>query len=160
MNSCPCGKPRKKGCLCSETMINNYWRKLSGPIRDRIDIWVHIDAVEYEKLAPGRGGRDNRWQSGEMARRVQIAREVQLKRFRSIGRSIYFNSEMNASDIEKVICIDEAARLALETSVRKLELSGRAFHRIIKVARTIADLDGVETITKKQIYEALQFRKR
>ena len=67
---------------------------------------------------------------------------------------------MNASDIEKVICIDEAARLALETSVRKLELSGRAFHRIIKVARTIADLDGVETITKKQIYEALQFRKR
>ncbi|MEI6396543.1 MAG: YifB family Mg chelatase-like AAA ATPase [Candidatus Taylorbacteria bacterium] len=158
MNSCPCGKPKKKGCMCSESMIRNYWRKISGPIMDRIDIWVHIDSVEYKKLsAPP---EEHRWSSAIMAARVRKARAKQQERFKQIGRPIYFNSEMGAADIEKVIVMDDRARFALETSARKFNLSGRAFHRIIKVARTIADLDDIEIITQKQILEALQFRKK
>ncbi len=166
MNSCPCGKPKKKGCLCSEVMIRNYWRKISGPIIDRIDIWVHIDAVEYEKLAAplrlsgGAGQTDTRWQSSTMAARVQEARKKQLERFRKIGRPIYFNAEMNAADLEKIVRMDDDARLALETSARKLNLSGRAFHHTMKVAQTIADLDDASMITKDIVLEALQFRKK
>ncbi len=160
MNSCPCGKAKKKGCLCSEIMIKNYWRKISGPIVDRIDIWVHIDSIEYKKMSLGSEATEKRWGSEVMAERVRAAREKQRIRFENIGRPIYFNSEMTASDIEKSIVMDPQARFALEASAIKFNLSGRAFHRIMKVARTIADLDGVDTITNKQIFEALQFRKK
>jgi len=169
MNSCPCGKPKKKGCICSESMIRNYWRKISGPIADRIDIWVHIDTVEYKKLAamktvaapePATTQTETRWNSANMAARVRKAREKQRERFAKIGRPIYFNSEMNAADIEKTIVMDDRARFAIETSARRFNLSGRAFHRIMKVARTIADLDDIEIITQRQILEALQFRKK
>ena len=103
---------------------------------------------------------ETRWNSANMAARVRKAREKQRERFAKIGRPIYFNSEMNAADIEKTIVMDDRARFAIETSARRFNLSGRAFHRIMKVARTIADLDDIEIITQRQILEALQFRKK
>lgn len=160
MNSCPCGKPKRKGCLCTDLAIRNYWRKISGPIIDRIDIWVHIDTIEYKKLAGPADSVPTRWHSSTMAARVLKARQKQRERFAKIDRKIYFNSEMNANDIEKTITMNDKARFTLETSARKFNLSGRAFHRVIKVARTIADLDDVEVITKNIILEALQFRKK
>lgn len=158
MNPCPCGKPRGKGCTCNSYIVSTYRRRISGPIMDRLDIWVNVGKVDYEKLSVRHDTSAE--PSATIRKRVIAARAIQTARFKAAGISKRFNSEMGAEDIQKVVLMDEAARKALKDVGQRLSLSGRAFHRIMKVARTIADLAGEETISKQYILEAIQYRQK
>ncbi len=155
-NPCPCGyysHPRKD-CTCSSSAVSRYQKRISGPLMDRIDIFVEVPPVEYEKLVDEAESED----SAAVRRRVETAREVQAERF---DRSaVHFNSEMRAAEVWKICNLDNAARSLLQTATNQLNLSARAFHRIVKVSRTIADLDGSETIGVSHLAEALQYRSR
>jgi magnesium chelatase family protein len=155
MNPCPCGNNKNRGCKCSIKAIEKYQNKISGPITDRIDIWLNVDKVDYRKLGESSYQEED---SREIRNRVEQARRIQYERFKSNNLSKQFNSEMNASNIEKLIYIkDEAKKLLIESS-EKLNISGRGFHRILKVARTIADLENSLEIKKEHILEAIQYR--
>ena len=157
MNPCPCGRGQEQGCTCTTSALERYRRKMSGPIIDRLDIWLNIHKIDYDKLAAQNSAAED---SGDIRARVIAAREIQRKRFHSLGISKQYNSEMNASDIEKCIKMSDEARLTLKTSAKNLGLSGRGFHRVIKVARTIADLANQELIQKEHIMETLQYRQK
>ncbi len=157
MNPCPCGLGKDKGCKCPERILNSYKRKISGPIMDRIDIWTNVTKIDYEKLSSSAGSIEKSW---TIRKRVQAARAIQLDRFTRNDLSICYNSEMSASDLEKCTTMTEEARSTLKMSAEKLELSGRSFHRIIKIAQTIADLAGISEIKKEFILEALQYREK
>lgn len=156
MNPCPCGKGKGKGCACQSNILKAYANKLSGPIMDRIDICIQADKIDYEKLASKQSLGEN---SLIIRNRIEIARKIQKERYLRLGKHKDYNSEMSAEDIETVEMSDEA-RSILQNTAQKLELSGRAFHRIIKVARTIADLSHSSIIQSEHIFEALQYRKR
>ena len=157
MNPCPCGKGKEHGCTCPERALQYYKRRISGPILDRMDVWVSVDKVDYEKLAL----RSSDAEPSERIRaRVIAARAKQSERFKQYGIRKCYNSEMNARDIEKCIEMSSDARSILSVSAKRFELSARAFHRVIKVARTIADLGGEDTINKDHILEALQYRQK
>jgi magnesium chelatase family protein len=160
MNPCPCGYGKEKGCTCTEKDILWYKKKISGPIIDRIDLWISVSKVEYEKLSDF--SDSSRSEKSEMIRkRVTKARRYQVKRFKENKISDKkLNSEMTVSDIEKCIVLSPEVKKLLTSSAERLALSGRAFHRIIKVARTIADLEGERDIEKEHILEALQYRQR
>lgn len=159
MNPCPCGNKgnKQKECICKPSDLDRYKRKLSGPIMDRIDIWVTVGNVDYEKLS------DN-IQEGEktntIKERVKIAREIQNKRFKNSPRKINTNSEINVKELNIYAPLDDETRKLLNQSAERLQLSARAYHRTIKLARTIADLEGSENITQSHILEALQYRPR
>ena len=155
-NPCPCGfysHPRKE-CTCSSSTVARYQKRISGPLMDRIDIFVEVPPVEYEKLVEEELAED----SEEVRRRVEKAREVQAGRFEQ--GTVHFNSEMGAAEVWKICNLDDAARSLLQTATNQLNLSARAFHRIVKVSRTIADLDESETIGVGHLAEALQYRSR
>lgn len=157
MNPCPCGNfgSKTKECICKPTDLLRYQRKISGPIIDRIDMWVEVSQINYEKLSD----IDNeKKETAEIKGRVMEAREVQKKRFASVNRKIKTNSEMSAKDINKITNLEKEAKEILNTSAKKLDLSARAYHRIIKLGRTIADLDKSKTIKPSHILEALQYR--
>jgi len=159
MNPCPCGNKgnKQKECICKPSDLDRYKRKLSGPIMDRIDIWVTVGNVDYEKLS-------NTNQEGEktyiIKERVRRARDIQLKRFKNSPRKITTNSEMNVKELNIYAPLDEVTKKLLNQSAERLKLSARAYHRTIKLARTIADLEGSENITASHILEALQYRPR
>ena len=159
MNPCPCGNKgnKQKECICKPMDLDRYKRKLSGPIMDRIDIWVTVSNVDYEKLS-------NSTQEGEktgvIKDRVKNAREIQTKRFKNSPRKINTNSEMNVKDLNIYAPLDDATKKLLNQSAERLQLSARAYHRTIKLARTIADLEGSENISQSHILEALQYRPR
>ncbi|OHA24647.1 MAG: hypothetical protein A3B11_00500 [Candidatus Taylorbacteria bacterium RIFCSPLOWO2_01_FULL_44_26] len=163
MNPCPCGKGGNDQCICSPLKIESYRRKISGPILDRIDIWLEVDKIDYEKLSLRESSGEP---SSAIRERVVRARKLQADRFIQHPEKIlslpdqrkYYNSEMNAEDIERHINLNDQSRNLLAVSAEKLGLSGRAFHRIIKVARTIADLANVTEISSEHILEALQYR--
>lgn len=157
MNPCPCGKGKGNGCICSERALEYYRRKISGPILDRVDIWVNVNKVDYEKLSKQDSSAET---SADIQKRVIVARDRQLKRFEKFKINKYYNSEMNAKDIELLVVMQDDARATLALSSEKMQLSGRAFHRMIKVAMTIADLGGQDTISKEHILEALQYRQK
>ena len=157
MNPCPCGKGKDSGCMCSTKTIELYRRKISGPIMDRLDIWINVNKIDYAKLAETQSRGED---SSTIRKRVTQARIVQRNRFENNKIHKYFNSEMNAEDLEKIVKISDQAKAVLTKSAEKLEMSGRSFHRIIKVARTIADLAGIETIDEASILEALQYRQK
>ncbi|MFA6554427.1 MAG: YifB family Mg chelatase-like AAA ATPase [Candidatus Paceibacterota bacterium] len=157
MNPCPCGKGRRNGCTCTLKALEAYNRKMSGPIIDRLDIWLNVSKVDYKQL----GAKDSSGESSETIKdRVIGARKIQEQRFASHGIQKVFNAEMNALDIEKIVILDDDARILLTSSAEKLELSGRAFHRVIKVAQTIADLEKSSSVKKHHILEALQYRQK
>lgn len=131
--------------------IARYERKISGPIMDRIDMWVNVDHVPYEDLGKGSEGREK---SHQIARRVLEARSKQKNRF---GKE-KLNSEMSAKDLANLVILSREVEELLNTTARKLKLSPRSYHRVIKLARTIADLENSETIEQNHILEALQFR--
>ena len=171
MNPCRCGKERNKGCNCTPRGIEQYHRKISGPILDRIDIWVNVNKVDYEKMAGISCKKDACTQnhSSETIRsRIVKARKIQEKRLakNNVGQDRldnkikYFNSEMSAKDIEKLANITKESMEILKISAERMKLSGRAFHKVIKVARTIADLEDSESIRKNHVLEALQYRQR
>lgn len=157
MNPCPCGyygDPVRE-CTCSASVIRRYQQRLSGPLLDRIDIHVDVPRVDYDKLTDDRRGEP----SAVVRGRVEAARERQRHRFRDDTR-LQCNADMGASDIRHYCKPDAAGQQLLNTTLRQMQLSARAYHRILKLSRTIADLAGEETITVMHLAEAIQYRPR
>ena len=154
MNPCPCGYygSREKECTCSSNEINRYIHKISGPLVDRIDIQVEVQSVEYNKIMDIKQEES----SQEIKERVNKARKIQEERYKEYN--IFSNAELSPKLIEKYCRVDEESKQLLERAFKKLHLSSRAYNRILKVSRTIADLDGRENISKKDIAEAIQYR--
>ncbi len=155
MNPCPCGfhNHPEKDCMCSTGMVQKYLNRISGPLLDRIDIHIEVVPVKYDKLADS--GRTEK--SAVVRERVVKAREKQAKRFASF-RGIYSNAQMSSSMQRRYCQLDEAGGRLLKTAMELRGLSARAYDRILKVARTIADLADSENITAEHISEAINYR--
>ena len=154
MNPCPCGYygTDDEKCKCTEQSISNYIGKLSGPLLDRIDLHIEVKPVEYKKISSTEKIETSR----EIRKRVNNARKIQLERYKKLN--IHSNSELTPKLIEKYCKIDEPSKELLRKAFERLGLSGRAYARILKVARSIADLEGKENIDKMHIAEAIQYR--
>jgi len=154
MNPCPCGffSDPQRECTCALPQIQRYRARISGPLLDRIDIQVEVPAVKYRELAEASGGEP----SQAIRTRVNRARHRQLERF--AGRRVFCNAQMSSRDIRKVCQPDSAGERLLETAMERLGLSARAYTRILKVARTIADLEEASGISAAHISEAIQYR--
>ncbi len=157
MNPCPCGNATdpEKLCSCTPASIVKYQRKISGPILDRIDIHTEVPRMKFEKLAEEKVGEE----SASIRERVMTAREKQRARFKNID-GIITNSEMQNQHVKQFCALGEKELNLLRQAVNQLHLSARAFHRIIKIARTIADLAGAENIEIPHLAEAIQYRQR
>lgn len=155
-NPCPCGyaTDKEKDCTCSPQQLIHYQKKISGPILDRIDMHVDVPRVPFEKLSGVAEGET----SATVRDRVLVARERQKQRFSDTG--ITSNSAMSAKQVDRFCVIDDKSRELLKTAVTRLHLSGRAYHRVLKLARTIADLAASDTIASAHIAEALGYRER
>ena len=154
MNPCPCGfytDPNRE-CTCTMPQILRYRSKISGPLMDRIDIHVEVPAVKYRDLTGETSGED----SEAIKVRVNRAREIQRQRL--TGKRIYCNAQMTPRYLKKYCQIGDSSKALLEQAIDKLGLSARAYTRILKIARTIADLEGVEDIATHHISEAIQYR--
>jgi len=159
VNPCPCGylgHPRKE-CKCSPRLIEQYHRKISGPILDRIDLCVNVPAVEVEKLTQG-DEEAKRQTSAEIRNVIEVTRLIENKRL--AGTGLFTNAQMKNKQVRQFAKMSSEAERMLALAVAKYDLSARSYFRIIKVGRTIADLAGVEKIESNHIAEALQFRER
>ena len=157
MNPCPCGfyGDTQKPCTCAPVVVTKYQKRISGPLLDRIDIHVEVPRVDYEKLSGDRIGES----SESIRSRVQAARNIQLKRFSRIESSnIVCNADMHIGEIRKYCKLEEEGQSLMRTAMSQLNLSERAYHRILKLARTIADLAGCDEIQSVHLAEALQYR--
>ena len=154
MNPCPCGyfTDARGDCSCTPPEIQRYMSRISGPLLDRIDIHIEVPVVPYRELAGRRRGDT----SDRIRRRVMAARQVQLERFHS--RRIYSNAQMTSRDIRAFCAIDRDSAALLQVAMKKLGLSARAYDRILKVGRTIADLAGRSSVGAAHIAEAIQYR--
>ncbi len=154
MNPCPCGyfNDPSHDCTCTPPMIQRYVSKISGPLLDRIDIHLDVPAVKYRELRAGEAVES----SAEIRARVEGARRIQQERF--AGSKIYANAQMISRLIRKHCQLNAACEQLLETAMNRMGLSARAHDRILKVGRTIADLEGVSEIAPKHIAEAIQYR--
>ena len=154
MNPCPCGYygDRTHECTCTQTQIMRYMSKISGPLLDRIDLHVEVPAVKYEELETAERGES----SAEIRARVDRARKLQLSRY--AGTGVYSNSRLTPELTDKFCALDHAAGEVMRTAFESLGMSARAHNRILKVARTIADLEGSECIETEHIAEAIQYR--
>lgn len=153
MNPCPCGYLGSGDkCHCTVNEIAKYQSKISGPLLDRIDLMVEMPAVGYEDLQNSTPGES----SAEIKQRVVKAHEIQLQRYKKEG--IFFNAQLNAAQVEKYCPLGDAEQKLLKAAFSSMDLSARAYHKILKVARTAADLDGSEEITVRHLAEVLQYR--
>jgi magnesium chelatase family protein len=154
MNPCPCGylNDPKHACTCSPGQIQRYRRKMSGPLLDRIDIHVEVPAVPYKELSTDYAGET----SEKIRARVVQTRNIQLDRFKS--EKLYSNGQMKTRHIKKYCKLGTDAVNLLETAMQKLGLSARAYSRILKLSRTIADMEQTESISASHISEAIQYR--
>ncbi len=154
MNPCPCGYfgDQQMECSCTPIQINKYRAKVSGPLLDRIDIHVEVPPVKYKELSDDAGGES----SSVIKERVNSAREIQKRRFK--GKGIYSNSQMSSTQVRKHSRPDAEGLKLLETAIDKLGLRARAYDRILKVSRTIADLEESENVLSQHISEAIQYR--
>jgi len=154
MNPCPCGNATNplKTCICSQGQISKYRRRISGPLMDRIDLHIEVPALKYEKLASEKVSEE----SSAVRKRVESARKVQQQRFLNQGSSV--NSEMSIQQIKEHCQLDSASQQILKNAVNTLHLSARGYHRVLKLARTIADLANEPQILASHLAEALQYR--
>jgi len=154
MNPCPCGNygSTQKKCKCSPNQIHNYLSKLSGPLMDRIDMYIEVDGVSYSDIS----SEIHEESSVEIKKRVDKARQVQVERFDK--KKIYSNSKMTNEMIKKYCKIDDNCNTLLSRAFESLKLTARAYNRILKVARTIADLDGSDEIQQEHLIEAINYR--
>ncbi|MEX2013719.1 MAG: YifB family Mg chelatase-like AAA ATPase [Parcubacteria group bacterium] len=163
MNPCPCGNFgfRGKSCICTPSALSRYRRKMSGPIMDRIDIWLEVDRVlpsdlhDDGEILPAKRQGDT---SETFRTRVELARAAQKERFDKKRKNLSRNSEMSARDLVTLVTLDKESRRTLDLAALRLGFSPRVYHRMIKVARTIADLDGSEEINNSHILEAVEYR--
>ena len=154
MSPCPCGyfgDPLKE-CSCSPTQVSLYSKRISGHMLDRIDIFVEVPRVDYEKLSAPFNGES----SVDVRRRAQAARDIQQHRFSDTA--ILNNAEMGPNEVYQFCEVEDSAQSLIQTAMQQMQLSARAYHRILKVSRTIADLGGSDTIGVVHITEALQYR--
>lgn len=153
MNPCPCGNyPDLNRCTCTTTQIQNYVGKLSQPFLDRIDLCVEVQKVQYQDLA----GESKEESSKTIRERIAIAREMQSKRYH--GEGILTNAQLGMQKIETFCALGEAEKKIMQKAYEHLGLSARSYHKVLRVARTIADLDGKEMIEGKHLREALSYR--
>jgi magnesium chelatase family protein len=157
MNPCPCGYygDSQKPCTCAHALVTKYQKRISGPLLDRIDIHIEVPRVDYEKLSADRVGES----SESIRTRVQAARDIQLNRFSKNGSSdIVSNADMRVGEIRRFCKLPEEGQSLMRSAMSQLNLSARAYHRILKLARTISDLAGCEEIGSVHLAEALQYR--
>lgn len=159
MNPCPCGNhgSKSKECICRAIDLLKYQRKLSGPIMDRIDMWVEVSQINHADLS-GRKNDQQKKNNPKIRERISQARKIQQERFAKLKKKIKTNSEMSSKDISNFIDLSEEVKNTLDKSAVMLGLSARAYHRVIKLARTIADLENKKEIELPHILEALQYR--
>lgn len=160
MNPCPCGyygDPVKE-CTCSSSTVTKYQKRISGPLLDRIDIHIEVPRVQYEKLSDSRLGES----SADIRARVEAARQRQRTRFNGAEKEktgeILSNADMRPAEVRKFCKLDETSEALMRSAMSQLQLSARAYHRVLKLSRTIADLAGEETIAPAHLAEALQYR--
>jgi magnesium chelatase family protein len=155
MNPCACGYfgDPKRDCRCTPTQIQGYRNRLSGPLLDRIDLHVEVPAIRYQDLAAAAPGEA----SALIRQRVIAARGLQQERFRTLRR-VHNNAGMRTRDIQKWCGLTSDAQDVIKQAITQLNFSARAYDRILKVARTIADLAGLETIEPRHVSEAIQYR--
>ena len=154
MNPCPCGNfGSEKTCTCAPRELARYQQKISGPVMDRIDMWIEVPNIDYEKLSAGRKAGS---ETALIRNRVEKARTKQVERFSSVK----MNSEMNVADIDTYIRLSPSLKNTLNTYAKRLELSARGYHRVIKLTRTIADLENSDDIQEPHLLEALQYRQK
>ena len=155
MNPCPCGKygDPKQVCKCTPPQIQRYLAKISGPLLDRIDIQVEVSSVPFEDITDK---SDNAETSTQIKDRVQKARSIQLDRYS--GSDVYCNSQLNSAQIRKYCSLPPEAELLMKRIFERFNMSARAYTRVLKVARTIADLDGNSEISTDNLLEAVQYR--
>jgi magnesium chelatase family protein len=156
MNPCPCGyfNDKSRECMCTPPMIQRYVAKISGPLLDRIDIHIEVPAVQYKELRGGAAAEG----SEEIRDRVMVARERQRERFRKHGEKIYSNAQMTTRQVRSYCELGPDAERLLERAMQQQGLTARAHDRILKVARTVADLEGAERLTVGHLAEAIQYR--
>jgi magnesium chelatase family protein len=157
VNPCPCGylgHPTHE-CKCTVRDIEKYKRRISGPILDRIDIHVHVPSVDTNKIIEGESGGES---SKEIREKVMRVREIQNERFGNTG--IYCNAQMKNKQVKEFCKLDAECEKMMKLSMEKFELSARAYYRVLKVARTVADLDGAVDIGASHLAEALSYRER
>jgi magnesium chelatase family protein len=155
MNPCPCGyyTDPSRDCRCTSNQIQKYMSKISGPLLDRIDIHIEVPAVRYKDLSSSHKGES----SEAIRERVIRAREVQQARFSAYSH-IYNNADMGSKEVRHFCRLDDAGASLLKTAMTRLGLSARAYDRILKVSRTIADLEGESQINAAHVSEAIQYR--
>jgi len=156
MNPCPCGyfgDPERE-CTCSMQMVQRYQKRISGPLMDRIDIHIEVPRVDYDKLSSDRLGEP----SAEVRARVEAARQRQRKRFSDTPMAC--NADMGPAEVREHCEVDPAGKSLLRAAMQQLQMSARAYHRILKLSRTIADLAGSPRIQAEHVAEAIQYRPR
>ena len=162
VHPCPCGYAGsdQKPCTCAPAVVTKYQKRISGPLLDRIDIHIEVPRVDYEKLSADRVGET----SESIRKRVQAARNIQTKRYSSIRNSnteysnIVCNADMRVGEIRQFCKVGDEGQRLMRAAMAQLNLSARAYHRILKLARTIADLAGSDEIQSVHLAEAIQYR--
>jgi len=154
MNPCPCGyyTDPKKSCRCNPNKIQHYMSKISGPLLDRIDIHIELPSVKYKELSDTKDGESSK----DIKVRVEKTRAIQRERFSAEG--IFYNAQMNTKLIKKYCLLENEAKELLKMAMIELGLSARAYDKILKISRTVADLVDSEDILAEHISEAIQYR--